>query len=38
LDLNDNDLILDYTGVSRLAAIQALIDVARARGRGAEMA
>ena len=30
LDLNDNDLILDYTGASQLATIQALINSARA--------
>jgi hypothetical protein len=32
LDLNDNDLILDYTGPSQLAAIQTLINSARAGG------
>jgi hypothetical protein len=29
LDLNDNDLVLDYTGAAQLAAIQALINSAR---------
>jgi hypothetical protein len=32
LDLNDNDLILDYTGASPLAAVQQLINLARAGG------
>ncbi|CAN5365928.1 hypothetical protein BH09PLA1_BH09PLA1_05370 [soil metagenome] len=32
LDLNDNDLLLDYTGASQLAAVQALINSARAGG------
>jgi hypothetical protein len=32
LDLNDNDLILDYTGASQLAAVQALINAARNGG------
>ena len=32
LDLNDNDLILDYTGGTQLPAVQALIVAARAGG------
>jgi hypothetical protein len=32
LDLNDNNLILDYTGASQLSAIQTLINTARAGG------
>jgi hypothetical protein len=32
LDLIDNDLVLDYTGASQLAAIQSLINAARAGG------
>jgi hypothetical protein len=32
LDLNDNDIIVDYTGASQLAAIQALINTARNGG------
>jgi hypothetical protein len=32
LDLNDNDLLLDYTGASPLAAIQSVIDTARNGG------
>jgi hypothetical protein len=32
LDLNDNDFILDYTGPSQLAAVQALINSARNGG------
>ena len=32
LDLFDNDMILDYTGASQLAAIQALINQGRAGG------
>jgi hypothetical protein len=32
LDLNDNDLLLDYTGASQLAAVQSLINSARAAG------
>jgi hypothetical protein len=32
LDLNDNDLVLDYSGASQLAAIQSLINAARANG------
>ena len=32
LNLNDNDLILDYTGASQLAATQNLINTARAGG------
>jgi hypothetical protein len=32
LDLNDNDFILDYTGSSQLAAVQALINAARGGG------
>ncbi|MBC8107291.1 MAG: DUF3131 domain-containing protein [Anaerolineae bacterium] len=32
LDLNDNDMILDYTGGSQLAAIQSLINSARSGG------
>jgi hypothetical protein len=32
LDLNDNDLILDYSGTSQLGAVQALINSARAGG------
>jgi hypothetical protein len=32
LDLNDNDLVLDYSGVSQLPAIQNLINQARAGG------
>jgi hypothetical protein len=32
LDLNDNDLILDYSGPSHLAAVQALINQARSGG------
>ena len=32
LDLNDNDLILDYSGTSPLSAVQALINSARSGG------
>jgi hypothetical protein len=32
LDLNDNDFIWDYTGTSKLAAVQALINAARSGG------
>jgi hypothetical protein len=32
LDLNDNDLLLDYTGASQLAGIQNLINAARNGG------
>jgi hypothetical protein len=32
LDLHDNDLLLDYTGASQLAAVQALINSARNGG------
>jgi hypothetical protein len=32
LDLNDNDMIVDYTGASPLASIQSLINSARAGG------
>jgi len=32
LDLNDNDLLLDYTGGSQLAPVQQLINTARANG------
>jgi hypothetical protein len=32
LDLNDNDLLLDYSGASQLIAIQQLINAARAGG------
>jgi hypothetical protein len=32
LDLNDNDLIVDYTGASPLPAVQGLINTARAGG------
>ncbi|MEO8053022.1 MAG: hypothetical protein ABI833_21655, partial [Acidobacteriota bacterium] len=32
LDLNDNDLILDYTGASQRAVVQALVNSARAGG------
>jgi hypothetical protein len=32
LDLNDNDLVLDYSGASQLPAIQSLINAARANG------
>jgi hypothetical protein len=32
LDLTDNDLLLDYTGSSQLAAIQQLINTSRAGG------
>jgi hypothetical protein len=32
LDLSDNDLILDYTGASQLAAVQQLINLARGGG------
>jgi hypothetical protein len=32
LDLNDNDMILDYTGASQLAAVQAKINSARTGG------
>jgi hypothetical protein len=32
LDMNDNDLLLDYTGTSQLAAIQQFINTARAGG------
>jgi hypothetical protein len=32
LDVNDNDLVLDYSGASQLAAIQQLINTARANG------
>ena len=32
LDLNDNDLLLDYTGVSPLSSIQSLINAARSGG------
>jgi hypothetical protein len=32
LDLNDNDLLLDYTGITPLAAVQSLINAARSGG------
>jgi hypothetical protein len=32
LDLNDNDLIVDYTGASQLGAVQALVNSARHSG------
>jgi hypothetical protein len=32
MDLNDNDLILDYSGASQLAAVQNLINSARSNG------
>jgi hypothetical protein len=32
LELNDNNLLLDYTGTSQLAAVQSLINTARAGG------
>src|SRR5262249_21191852 len=32
IDLNDNDLIVDYSGASQLAAVQSLINTARSGG------